>query len=59
MTRAKDRLILSRAKARLWRGKVRALEPSPFLGDIEAELVRHQQAEPMRRRPEDKQLTLF
>jgi superfamily I DNA/RNA helicase len=59
MTRAKDRLILSRAKQRLWRGKVRALEPSPFLGDIEAELVRHQQAEPMRRRPEDKQLTLF
>jgi ATP-dependent DNA helicase UvrD/PcrA len=59
MTRAKDRLILSRAKARLWRGKVRALEPSPFLGDIEAELVRHQQAEPGRRRPEDKQLTLF
>jgi ATP-dependent DNA helicase UvrD/PcrA len=59
MTRAKDRLILSRAKARLWRGKVRALEPSPFLSDIEAELVRHQQAEPARRRPEDKQLTLF
>jgi superfamily I DNA/RNA helicase len=59
MTRAKDRLILSRAKARLWRGKVREREPSPFLGDIEAELVRHQQAQPTRRRPEDKQLTLF
>jgi uncharacterized protein (TIGR00375 family) len=59
MTRAKDRLILSRAKQRLWRGKVRALEPSPFLGDIEAALVRHQQAQPARRRPEDKQLTLF
>jgi DNA helicase II / ATP-dependent DNA helicase PcrA len=59
MTRARDRLILSRAKQRLWRGKVRALEPSPFLGDIEAALVRHQQAQPARRRPEDKQLTLF
>jgi DNA helicase-2/ATP-dependent DNA helicase PcrA len=59
MTRAKDRLILSRAKQRLWRGKVRALEPSPFLGDIEAALVRHQQAQPGRHRPEDRQLTLF
>jgi uncharacterized protein (TIGR00375 family) len=59
MTRAKDRLILSRAKARLWRGKVRERAPSPFLGDIEAELVRHQQGEPTRRRPENKQLTLF
>jgi DNA helicase II / ATP-dependent DNA helicase PcrA len=59
MTRAKDRLILSRAKQRLWRGKVRALAPSPFLGDIEAELLRHQMAEPGRRRPEDRQLTLF
>jgi hypothetical protein len=51
--------MLSRAKARLWRGKVRALEASPFLGDIENELVRHQQAQPMRRKPEDKQLSLF
>jgi DNA helicase-2/ATP-dependent DNA helicase PcrA len=59
MTRAKDRLILSRAKARLWRGKVRERAPSPFLGDIETELVRHQQGEPTRRRPENKQLTLF
>src|SRR5262249_14849288 len=50
MTRAKDRLILSRAQQRLWRGKLRTLAPSPFLGDIEAELLRHQQAEPMRRR---------
>jgi DNA helicase-2/ATP-dependent DNA helicase PcrA len=59
MTRAKDRLILSRAKQRLWRGKVRALAPSPFLADIEAELLRHQQASPTRRRPEDRQLNLF
>jgi ATP-dependent DNA helicase UvrD/PcrA len=59
MTRAKDRLILSRAKQRLWRGKLRTLAPSPFLGDIEAELLRHQQAEPVRRRAEDRQLKLF
>jgi DNA helicase-2/ATP-dependent DNA helicase PcrA len=43
----------------LWRGKVRERAPSPFLGDIETELVRHQQGEPTRRRPENKQLTLF
>ena len=59
MTRAKDRLILSRAKQRLWRGKLRTLPPSPFLGDIEAELLRHQQAEPVRRRAEDRQLKLL
>jgi DNA helicase II / ATP-dependent DNA helicase PcrA len=59
MTRAKDRLILSRAKQRLWRGKLRTLAPSPFLGDIEAELLRHQQAPPTRRPAEDRQLKLF
>ncbi|MBV8754918.1 MAG: UvrD-helicase domain-containing protein [Hyphomicrobiales bacterium] len=59
MTRAKDRLILSRAKQRLWRGKLRTLAPSPFLGDIEAELLRHQHAEPLRRPTEDRQLKLF
>jgi uncharacterized protein (TIGR00375 family) len=59
MTRAKDRLILSRAKQRLWRGKLRTLAPSPFLGDIEAELLRHQQSSPLPRRTEDRQLKLF
>ena len=59
MTRAKDRLILSRAKTRLWRGKLRSLAPSPFLGDIEAELLRHQQAEPGRRKADGRQLSLF
>jgi len=59
MTRAKDRLILSRAKQRLWRGKLRTLAPSPFLDDIEAELLRHQQAEPTRRSTEDRQLKLL
>jgi DNA helicase-2/ATP-dependent DNA helicase PcrA len=59
MTRAKDRLILSRARKRLWRGRMRELEASPFLSDIEAELLKHQRAELPRRKPEDRQLSLF
>jgi uncharacterized protein (TIGR00375 family) len=58
MTRAKDRLLLSRALKRRWRGHVRALPPSPYLADIESELVRQQRAQ-ARRRPEDRQLKLF
>ena len=58
MTRAKDRLILSRARQRLWRGRVRALEPSPFLRDIENELMKHQPMEG-RRKPPDRQLKLL
>ena len=42
MTRARDRLVLSRAKTRHWRGRVRELAASPFLDDIEQELVKHQ-----------------
>jgi DNA helicase-2/ATP-dependent DNA helicase PcrA len=58
MTRAKDRLLLSRALKRRWRGRVRALPPSPYLADIESELVKQQQAQ-ARRRQEDRQLKLF
>ena len=36
MTRAKDRLFLSRAVERPWRGRTSRLDPSPFLGDIAA-----------------------
>jgi len=59
MTRAKDRLFLSRALKRLWRGK--ALQPaaSPFLADIEEALATHHRAEVLRRKPDDKQLLLF
>jgi superfamily I DNA/RNA helicase len=42
MTRAKDRLFLSRARQRTWRGQVRTLPPSPYLRDIAAELVLHE-----------------
>jgi len=59
MTRAKDQLILSRAEQRHWRGAVHQLAPSPFLRAIESELTRHQRMEPMRRKPQDRQLQLF
>jgi DNA helicase II / ATP-dependent DNA helicase PcrA len=58
MTRAKDRLVLTRSLKRRWRGKVRAQAPSPFLADIESELMRQQQAQ-ARRRPQDRQLKLL
>jgi DNA helicase-2/ATP-dependent DNA helicase PcrA len=59
MTRAKDRLILSRARKRPWRGRVRELAASPFLSDIEAELLKHQQPQLPRRKPQDRQLSLL
>ena len=58
MTRAKDRLVLSRALKRLWRGRVRDQKPSPFLAAIESELVKQQQAQ-RRRKRDDRQLKLF
>jgi len=39
MTRAKDRLFLTRASGRFWRGMARALPPSPFLNEIAADLT--------------------
>jgi DNA helicase-2/ATP-dependent DNA helicase PcrA len=59
MTRAKDRLILSRARQRHWRGRPHMLEPSPFLRDIENELVKHQPMQGARAKREDRQLKLF
>ncbi len=40
MTRAQDRLFLCRAEKRSWRGRVRERPASPFLRDIEDELLR-------------------
>jgi superfamily I DNA/RNA helicase len=59
MTRAKDRLFLTRALQRTWRGTPRTLPPSPFLRDIAAGLmVRH--AAPVRKeKPEAVQYSLF
>ena len=61
VTRAKTKLYLSRAKKRLWRGKVRELPPSPYLADIEEQLLeRHRVRLPGREaRPADQQLDLF
>lgn len=59
MTRAKDRLILSHARQRHWRGRLRMFEPSPFLRDIENELVKHQPTQGARSKPQDRQLKLL
>ena len=59
MTRAKDALVLTRARQRFWRGRTQTLAPSPFLRDIETELVRHQPMQPAHRKPEDRQLRLL
>jgi DNA helicase-2/ATP-dependent DNA helicase PcrA len=58
MTRAKDRLFLSRAAERFWRGARRALPPSRFLKSLAAELTtQHGPAQPKRRPPQ--QYSLF
>ncbi|MGO4125387.1 UvrD-helicase domain-containing protein [Inquilinus sp. YAF38] len=59
MTRAMDRLFLCRARERRWRGGMVRLEASPFLGEIEAELLAHRRADPAPRRSADRQLSLF
>jgi len=59
MTRARDRLFLSRAAARQWRGNRREFPPSPFLADIERELLKHQASRTRPPREEDRQLSLF
>jgi len=59
MTRAKDRLFLSHAARRFWRGRLRAQAASPFLADIERELLRLQQTASRRRKGEGRQLNLL
>src|SRR5208282_2394784 len=59
MTRAKDRLFLCRARERLWRGRRRALPASPFLADIESELVKVQHMQAPARKPALQQLKLL
>ncbi|MCC6775407.1 MAG: UvrD-helicase domain-containing protein [Hyphomicrobiales bacterium] len=59
MTRAMDRLILSHARQRLWRGRVREQTPSPFLRDIEEALLQRRRATPGRNKAQDRQLSLF
>jgi superfamily I DNA/RNA helicase len=59
MTRAKDRLFLSRARQRSWRGQLRTLPPSPFLNDVAPELVLHYTPPARKERRETLQYSLF
>jgi len=59
MTRAKDRLILSRAVERHWRGERRKLPPSPFLADIAPDLLRQQVTAAREPSMEKRQYKLF
>jgi DNA helicase-2/ATP-dependent DNA helicase PcrA len=59
MTRAEDRLFLTRAQKRLWRGEMRSLPPSPYLRDIQEELLRHSRYEAARSKDPVSQLELF
>ena len=61
VTRARTKLCLCRAKKRLWRGKLRELPPSPYLADIEEQLLkrRRSQMSVKRTRDEGGQLNLF
>jgi DNA helicase-2/ATP-dependent DNA helicase PcrA len=44
MTRARERLVLSHAKKRLWRGQLRQQAVSPFVAAIERELLERSKA---------------
>jgi DNA helicase-2/ATP-dependent DNA helicase PcrA len=60
MTRARRRLFLSHARKRLWMGKLRDMDPSPFLKDIQEQLLERHRAESHRQsRPSHQQLDLF
>lgn len=59
MTRAKDRLVLSRAIERSWRGQIRTPPPSPFLNDIAPGLTRQHSPIVRERRVEARQYKLF
>jgi len=58
MTRARQRLYLTRARRRRWRGEARETRPSPFLAAIDKSLLHHRRAAP-RRRPAARQLRLL
>jgi len=59
MTRARDRLYLTRARKRMWRGQLRAAEVSPFVRDIEASLLVWRAPRPGKPKPTGQQLVLF
>ncbi len=59
MTRAKDRLYLSRASQRNSRGQLRTLPASPYLDEIAPELITREIAPKRKKRVETKQYSLF
>jgi DNA helicase-2/ATP-dependent DNA helicase PcrA len=61
MTRARERLILSWARRRLWRGKIREQTISPLLRAVSAELCELRSTEPATRpiAAPSRQLELF
>jgi len=62
MTRARDLLVLTTARRRFLFGEVRESAPSPFLGEIPADLLDDVSASTATRKkkgPKEKQLTLF
>ena len=61
ITRAQRRLYLCHAQKRLWRGRVQERMPSPYLSDMEAQLLERRQAPWPGNRPRqrDSQLELF
>ena len=61
VTRARSKLYLCRAKKRLWRGKVRERQPSPYLADVEERLLERRRIPLPDRRAKgpDPQLALF
>jgi DNA helicase II / ATP-dependent DNA helicase PcrA len=59
MTRAKDRLFLSRATQRSWRGRSVTLPPSRYLSDIEPRLMVQQSSPAQKLRAAARQYSLF
>jgi DNA helicase-2/ATP-dependent DNA helicase PcrA len=60
MTRARQRLILTYARKRFWRGSVRPSTPSPFLAAIERALVAIEEHRSAKKpAAPDRQRTLF
>lgn len=58
MTRARSRIVLSRARSRTWQGRTREADPSPFLAAIGTDLLEPTGEESSRRR-RDHQLRLL
>jgi DNA helicase II / ATP-dependent DNA helicase PcrA len=59
LTRARERLVLTHARSRLWRGTARDCAASPFLADIDEALLARLAAAQSARRRGERQLPLF